>query len=492
MYGLNALGGALAVRLRDGFTYHGAEATILGGSFGRIQGSFQYGVESNNTSAYVAGTIMHENGWRDFSPSTLRQIYGDVGWRGDSAELHMNIMAADNDLVGNGTTPVDLLAVSRSAIFTHPDETKNKYVRVGISGTYSINKSTSVQVNGYYSNLSQRTRNGDATEVELCDDDRTVLCQEDGPPLTDRAGNAIPNFIRNSPYFTQFGFTKFRNGGPYAFLNQTATDTNGYGVQAQVEHTSTIFGMPNHLTAGTSYDGGSTQFTASNMLGGLTLDRGFFGPGIVVAQADGSITPVRVHIFNNYYGLYVTDTLDITPRLSGTVSARFNSAQIKLRDQIGTDLNGTHSFNRVNLAAGLTYKILPELTVYAGYAETNRAPTPAELSCADPLAPCSLTNFFVAIRPSNRLSRIRSKLDCAGARRSTKVRGWTGILACSAPTVMTTSYSSPAKRSAGHSFATSDPRGDKVPRLACGSAQVASMLMPTTPSPTPHSRPRSR
>ena len=139
-FGLNALGGALAVRLRDGFTYHGAEAEILGGSFGRIQGSFQYGVESNNTSAYVAGTLMHENGWRDFSPSTLRQIYADVGWRSDAAELHMNIMGADNDLVGNGTTPVDLLGVSRSAIFTHPDETKNKYVRVGLSGTYAINE----------------------------------------------------------------------------------------------------------------------------------------------------------------------------------------------------------------------------------------------------------------------------------------------------------------------------------------------------------------
>ncbi len=394
-YGLNALGGALAVRMRDGFTYHGAEAEILGGSFGRIQGSFQYGVESDNTSAYVAGTLMHENGWRDFSPSTLRQIYADVGWRGDSAELHMNIMAADNDLVGNGTTPVDLLAASRSAIFTHPDETKNKYVRVGLSGTYTISENTSVQVNSYYSNLSQRTLNGDAAEVEACDDDRTVLCQEDGPPLTDRAGNAIPNFIRNSPFFTQFGFAKFRNGGPYAFLNQTATDTNGYGVQAQVEHTSTILGMPNHLTVGASYDGGSTEFTASNLLGGLTLDRGFFGPGIVVAQADGTITPVRVHTFNNYYGLYVTDTLDITPHLSGTVSARFNSAQINLRDQIGTDLSGSHSYNRLNPAVGLTYKVLPNLTVYAGYAETNRAPTPAELSCADPLAPCSLTNFFV-------------------------------------------------------------------------------------------------
>ena len=55
----------------------------------------------------------------------------------------------------------------------------------------------------------------------------------------------------------------------------------------------------------------------------------------------------------------------------------------------------SHSYNRLNPAVGLTYKILPTLTVYAGYAETNRAPTPAELSCADPLAPCSLTNFFV-------------------------------------------------------------------------------------------------
>jgi outer membrane receptor protein involved in Fe transport len=38
----------------------------------------------------------------------------------------------------------------------------------------------------------------------------------------------------------------------------------------------------------------------------------------------------------------------------------------------------------------------PGVTLYAGYAEANRAPTPAEFSCADPGAPCSLTNFFVA------------------------------------------------------------------------------------------------
>jgi hypothetical protein len=253
-FGLNALGGAIAVRLRDGFGYHGAEAEMLGGSFGRIQGSFQYGVESHDTAAYVAGTLMHENGWRDFSPSTLRQIYADIGWRGEAAELHLNIIGANNDLVGNGTTPVELLNVNRAAIFTHPDETRNKYVRIGLSGSYTIDDDTTIQVNAYYSNLSQRTMNGDAAEVESCDSDKTIVCQEDGPPLTDVFGNQIANFIRNSPYFTVFGFRKFRNGGPYAFLNQTATDTNGYDVQEQAEHAFTVLGMPHHVTAGVSYD----------------------------------------------------------------------------------------------------------------------------------------------------------------------------------------------------------------------------------------------
>lgn len=394
-FGLNALGGAIAVRMKDGFTWHGAEAELLGGSFGRVQGSFQYGLESGNTSAYVAGTLLHENGWRDFSPSTLRQIYGDVGWRGEAAELHLNVIGADNVLVGNGTTPVDLLGVSRAAVFTHPDETKNKYVRIGLSGNYAVSDATTVQVNAYYSNLSQRTKNGDAGEIESCDFDRSIVCQEDGPPLTDRAGNPIPNFIRNSPYFTQYGFRKFRNGGPYMLLNQTATDTNGYGIQGQIEHSFSLLDMQHRMTAGVSYDGGSTGFTASTLLGGLSLDRGFVGPGIVVAQADGSITPVRVHANNNYYGVYLTDTIEISPQWTATLSARFNGAQITLRDQVGTALNGSHNYNRLNPAVGIAYKIVPNITAYAGYTESNRTPTPAELSCADPLAPCSLTNFFV-------------------------------------------------------------------------------------------------
>jgi outer membrane receptor protein involved in Fe transport len=85
----------------------------------------------------------------------------------------------------------------------------------------------------------------------------------------------------------------------------------------------------------------------------------------------------------------------VTPRLSLTVAGRFNVEEIDLKDQNGTALNGNHTYTRFNPSAGVTYRVLPNVTAYASYAEANRAPTPAELSCASAASPCSLANFFV-------------------------------------------------------------------------------------------------
>jgi outer membrane receptor protein involved in Fe transport len=99
---------------------------------------------------------------------------------------------------------------------------------------------------------------------------------------------------------------------------------------------------------------------------------------------------------NATWGLYATDTLEATSSLSLTMSGRYNLARTTLHDQLGTSLNGAHSFARFDPAAGAAYRLGLGLTTDAGYAEANRAPTPAELSCASPQSPCSLTNFFVA------------------------------------------------------------------------------------------------
>jgi outer membrane receptor protein involved in Fe transport len=122
---------------------------------------------------------------------------------------------------------------------------------------------------------------------------------------------------------------------------------------------------------------------------------------------------VSVKTSADYLGLFLHDTLDITKELSLSVGGRYNHAAIDLVDRIGTALNGRHRYERFNPQAGVTWKITPIITAYAGYAEANRAPTPAELSCADPEAPCSLTNFFVGDPP---LEQVTTRTFEAGLR----------------------------------------------------------------------------
>src|SRR5947209_16836725 len=117
VFGLNALGGALSVRMKNGFANHGAEVDLLGGSFSHYQGELQYGVQSGNTAAYIAATGLHEGGWRDLQSSNIRNLYGDIGWRGSRGEAHVNVTAADNTLNGPGNSPVELMAGDPSSLF---------------------------------------------------------------------------------------------------------------------------------------------------------------------------------------------------------------------------------------------------------------------------------------------------------------------------------------------------------------------------------------
>ena len=381
VFGLNALGGALSVQMKNGFTYHGGEIDLLGGSFAKYQGEVQYGVESGNVAAYAAASGLHEGGWRDLQSSDLANFYGDLGWRGERGEVHVNLTAANTRLNGPGTSPVQLLAIDPAAQFTAPNLITNQYTQVNLSGRFDISDRTSLQGNVYYDYLLQKVVNGNVADVAPCDDGSGFLCVSPGVFATTRNGGPIPDFL---------------NGGPYSDLDLQSTSTNGYGAALQMTNRTPLFGHPNQLIAGLSFDGGQTLFGASTQIGGLSLeDRVFAGPGTTIDQEDGSIAPVRVGVSNAYYGAFFTDTYDLTPALSANVSGRYNFAQIDLSDQLGGALSGDHSYGRFNPAAGLTWKLTPDLSLYASYAEANRAPTPAELSCASAASPCSLANFFV-------------------------------------------------------------------------------------------------
>jgi iron complex outermembrane recepter protein len=381
VFGLNALGGALSVQMKNGFTYQGTELDALGGSFGKYEGELQYGVQKGDIASYVAASGLNEGGWRDLQSSDLANFYADLGWRGDRGEVHVDAIYADDRLNGPGTSPVQLLAVDPAAQFTAPNLITNNYTEVNLTGNYQISEKISLQGNAYYDYLLQKVYNGNVPDLTPCPGDPVFLCESPGVFATGRNGEPIPNFL---------------NGGPYSELDQESTNTNGYGAALQATLRHDLFGRSNQFIAGVSFDGGQTLFGASDEIGGLSLaDRVFAGPGITIDQADGSIAPVRVAISNAYYGAFFTDTYDFTPRLIGNVSGRFNLEQIDLADQLGTALSGNHSYSRFNPAGGLTYKIRPGLSVYASYADANRAPTPLELTCANAASPCSLANFFV-------------------------------------------------------------------------------------------------
>jgi len=68
----------------------------MGGSYGRAQASLQWGKVVGPWSAYIAIEGAHDDGYRHFGSSDIRRLYGDIGYRNDGSEFHINVGAADN------------------------------------------------------------------------------------------------------------------------------------------------------------------------------------------------------------------------------------------------------------------------------------------------------------------------------------------------------------------------------------------------------------
>lgn len=382
VFGLNALGGAVNVRLKDGFGYQGNEITLSGGSFHQLEADFQHGqVSADGTEAfYAAGSIIHEGGWRQMQSSDIDNFFADYGRRFGDSEAHLGLTLANSALNGPGTAPVQLLAANISAQFTAPNYLANKYVQINPSANIVLTDTLSVQANAYYSYFQQKVSNGNVANDFPCDDGSGLMCQAPGVYSTTFGGKPIPDFL---------------HGGPYSELDLQDTNTNSYGAALQLSDSGDLFGFHNHFTVGTSFDGAQTTFSAAGFLGGLTLiSREYYGPGVIIDEP-GNNVPVRVGITDANGGVFATDTLNLTKVIALTVSGRYNMTEVDLLDQNGGDLTGNHAYNRFNPAAGITWRAAPFMTLYAGYAEANRAPTPAELSCAGPQNSCSLANFFV-------------------------------------------------------------------------------------------------
>ena len=403
LFGLNALGGAVSLRTKDGFDFASERFTFTTGSFGRQRVDGESGGHAGAFGYYVSGSFTQDDGWRDFSPSTVRRLFGDISWRGSESSVDISVAVASNALTGNGTAPLTLLADDRASVFTHPDEADNDVTLLTTRMRRSTGAGSLLEGVVYYRYSTLATFNGDAAG------------QVDGD-----AGEAL------------FDATN----------NRSRTRGHGVGGTGQWTRVGQFVGRDNHFVAAMGMDASTTKFGSATEFATLTSDRGTIGSGVFDQDAAVDLRSRSVTMSAS-----ASETWSLTPRLTLSAAARFNWTAVELRDQIGTELNGDHTFARVNPSVGLTFQWHPRVNVYGSYGESSRVPSPVELTCADPEDPCRLPNAFVSDPP---LNQIVARTWEAGARGRRGPVEWSSAAFLSEATDDIIFVSSGARRGEGH------------------------------------------
>ena len=109
VFGLNTLGGALAIETKNGFDFPGFTAQAYGGSFGRRAIEGEFGGHSDRLGYFVTGNLFDEQGWRDYTSSRVRQGFGKLSFRDGPTDIHLSFTGANNTLNGAQTMPLSFL-----------------------------------------------------------------------------------------------------------------------------------------------------------------------------------------------------------------------------------------------------------------------------------------------------------------------------------------------------------------------------------------------
>lgn len=348
-FGLNTLGGALAIYTKSGSTSPGGAIEAYAGSFGRIGAEFEYGGKQQQLDYFITANYLNDQGWAEHNPSSVKQFFGKLGWRDEKTDIEASLTRVSNTLQATQTLPLSFFDNIRQA-YTFPDQNDNRLSLLTLKGSHFLSEQLILGANLYYrkyrnANLSSNLNN-------------------DFDPLND----------------------------PVQATNDRAViDQDSYGLGLQLTVLNSIAQFRNRFSIGASGDFGEASFTQDTQQAAFTLERGAVGTSDFVQD-----TNARTR--NRYYSLFFTDTLNLNKEWTLNLSGRNNRATVKIEDLTGADplLNGEHTFSRFNPALGLNFSPSERLTAYAAYNEGMRTPTPIELACADPLAPCKLPNNFLA------------------------------------------------------------------------------------------------
>lgn len=384
MFGLNTLGGALAVQTKSGLTHAGTSVQTTIGSGQRRSVELEHGGRNDKGLHWFAtGNVFNEDGWRDASPSRVRQMFGKLGWKDGPTDVALTMSHANNSLTGNGLQEERMLANDYRSVYTRPDETHNRSTLLNLTGKHVVNDTTLLAGNAYYRTMRTRTLNGDVNDDVLG---------------TDPAQLGVGAF----PNSACLAATDDDDAEPVCtgMNNRSQTRQKNYGFSGQLTWLDNLAGYKNQFTTGLAYDTNRTDFKQSSEFGYINADRSVTGTQVFADELDPN-----VHLKGkaSTWSLFATDTISIRNNWHVTMSGRYNRTHIVNNDQIlpggAGSLDGDYVFQRLNPAVGVTYAWTPALTGYVGYNEGSRTPTSIELGCADPANPCKLPNAMAGDPP---------------------------------------------------------------------------------------------
>ena len=423
LFGLNTLGGALAVQTKDGRRHPGTALELGLGSHERRSLAFETGgFNTRGLSWYGHANLFSEGGWRDASPSRVRQLFGKLGWQGGDTEVTLTLAHADNQLTGNGLQEQSLMARDYASVYTRPDETGNHASLLNLSATRAVNDNLLLSGTLSLRDIKTRTLNGDINQDALV----SAIYQ---PSANDQAALAAAGYtgfplagadVTNTPFpFWNCLAQVLQNDEPAescsGLINRSETTQRNVGLSGQLSWQGEWFGRRNQFLAGAAYDASQVRYAQSTELGFLNADRsvtgtGAFGDGASGGSVNGAPYDTRVDLSGDIrtWSLFASDTLSITPNLHLSAAGRFNRTEVRNLDHLRgandpATLTGNHSFERFNPAIGITWSPSKTLNAYLGYSESSRAPTAIELGCANPLQPCRLPNAMAGDPPLNQV-----------------------------------------------------------------------------------------
>ena len=415
LYGLNTLGGAVSVHTKDGLTAPGGSIQITGGKFGRRAGEGELGnVLPGGFNYYLAGNLYREDGWRQYSPSEVRQSFAKIGWADAKTSVYLAGAYANNWMTGNGTSDFRFLNMDYSYVNTIPDTTWDRSPSLTLNVTHAATEDLTVSANAYYRYVRADSSNGDLNDDSF-DQNLYNLSATDVAALTAADYTNFPAMGNATtepyPYWRCLAQVLENNTGgePSEKCNGVVTRTtdkqNSYGLSGLVTWKT----KHNRFAIGAGWDRGTSTYRQLTQLGYMNPDNvsftlvPIFLDGTTFSDGDPVDTQVLLHGTVNTPSVYATDTFIDGP-WTATLSGRYNHTSLDNLDYLPPsaargNLTGNNVFQRFNPAAGFTYKPSRFFNTYFNYSEASRSPTSIELGCADPNKPCNLPNALVSDPP---------------------------------------------------------------------------------------------